>query len=823
MTTLKADTGKQLSQVQLSTESEVDSEASIIHVGSRSAGPMIVWADATRKHIKANVLGKKSVGLLSAPTREDLRDISIHSVRSEKSPGHFLVKFQTEKYSHVEVYNVDGKSGTFRKAYNLPLLKGKAAFSASLVDGNVLFTKNTPSEATLYSSSSPDPLEQWTPRSNHTEGSEPEEMIQAVSEVVPKAGSKYAVRSALVRTSGDWEVVQNGEPLWVRNEGLAGVVSAAWAEIPRQESLVQELEVESHTNIAAAYIHRVKRHISDLEHLPNWLRSIPKRIITSFTGQSLGQEFDGFGFSKLIIAATEKGRVIAIESGKQGQVRWNVKATTLDGGAVWNVTDIVVENGLAIITATGGEYVSLELESGKVREKQARGLLPNVFKLAFVTSSNGKRLTLPLSEEGQPVDPLTEDAGSSTYIVTQGSDGSVRGWHLVGGKSPISSWTFRPPPGETISAVTSRPAHDPVASIGRALGDRNVLYKFLSPNLILVITTSSSRASATAYLLDSITGRTLHTTTHNAIDTSQPIAATFSENWFAYTLASDPALAPPHLTATTPKAPLLAIAELYESPIPNDRGPLSAAPNTSSIHSPLHAPHVLAATHVLPAPLAALATTATLQGITPRTLLAYCPPLAAVYALPYHPLSPRRPVGRDATADEREEGLLPYAAPLELFAHWSLSHRREVLGIARIVAEPTRMESSSLVLAYGALDLFATREAPIGAFDVLGSGFGRWSLVLTVVGLAAGTAVLAPMVSAYSCVPWPCGGVLVLTRGCAGAEEAGDEFLGWLGPGGSVGRLTQRAALALSAFCPLDKRKYDRSKAASINEALCLG
>ena len=733
--------------MQLSTESEIDSEASILHVGSRSAGPLIVWADAARKHIKANVLGKKAVGLLNAPTREELLDVAIHTVRGAQAPGHFLVSFQTDKYNHVEVYNVDGKGGTFTKAYQLPLSKGRAAFAASLIEGNVLFTKNTPTEVALYSPSSPDPLERWTPKSKEAEGSEPEAVVQAVSEVVPKSGAKYAVRSAVVRVSGDWEVVQNGEPLWVRHEGLAGVVRAAWAELPRPERLEQELEVESHTNVVAAYVHRVRRHIKDLEHLPDWLRSIPKRVVTSFTGQSLGQEFDGFGFSKLIIAATEKGRVFAIDSGQRGRVRWNVEATTLENGARWTVTDITIERGRAIITAAGGEYVSLELESGQIRGRQARGLLPNVYKLASVTSSNGAKLLLSLSEDGIPTEELPEDAGSSTYLVTQGADGSVRGWHLVGGTVPTLAWSFLPSPGEEIAAVTTRPEHDPVASIGRALGDRNVLYKFLSPNLLLIVTTNPSAATATAHLLDSVTGRTLYATTHHAIDASQPISATLAENWFAYTLASDPALAPAHLAASTPKAPLLAMAELYESPLPNDRGPLGAAPNVSALHAPPSVPHVLAATHVLPAPLSALATTATLQGITPRTLLAYSGPLAAVYALPYHPLSPRRPVGRDATPAERDDGLLPYAAPLELFAHWSLTHRREVLGVERLLAAPTRVESSSLVLAYGALDLFATREAPIGEFDVLGSGFGRWSLVLTVVALAAGTAVLAPMVS----------------------------------------------------------------------------
>ncbi len=55
------------------------------------------------------------------------------------------------------------------------------------------------------------------------------------------------------------------------------------------------------------------------------------------------------------------------------------------------------------------------------------------------------------------------------------------------------------------------------------------------------------------------------------------------------------------------------------------------------------------------------------------------------------------------------------------------------------------MESTSLVFAYG-LDLFATRVAPSGTFDVLSEDFNKLQLVLTVLGLAAAIIVTGPMV-----------------------------------------------------------------------------
>ena len=115
-------------------------------------------------------------------------------------------------------------------------------------------------------------------------------------------------------------------------------------------------------------------------------------------------------------------------------------------------------------------------------------------------------------------------------------------------------------------------------------------------------------------------------------------------------------------------------------------------------------------------------------------------------AIPIGVFSPRRPVGREPTNPEREEGLFRYLPVVDIIPTWALSHKREVLGVKGIISTPSNMESTSLILAYGDLDIFGTRTAPIGAFDILDKGFNRVQLVLTVVALALGTGVLAPMV-----------------------------------------------------------------------------
>ncbi len=124
-------------------------------------------------------------------------------------------------------------------------------------------------------------------------------------------------------------------------------------------------------------------------------------------------------------------------------------------------------------------------------------------------------------------------------------------------------------------------------------------------------------------------------------------------------------------------------------------------------------------------------------------------------------LDPRRPVGRDPTPAEAEEGLFRYAPVVEFDPKWIITHQREVLGMKKVITSPALLESTSLVFAYG-LDIFGTRVTPSLAFDILGHGFGKLQLVGTMLALGAGVAFLAPMVSLNFALL----GIRLLTRVC---------------------------------------------------------
>lgn len=763
VTELASSNGKQIGQpVLLSSDSDVASEASISHVGTNSETPFMIWMDRALKTFKFNTIGTNQISTFVVPSGdgESVENVFIQAPRSPAANPHFLVHYQGAESHWADVYHVDRAMGTAKKAYTLPRLSGKGAFSTSSQGPDVYFTRHTASENILVSSAESTVLSHWNIRPKGHDGLvDPRDISHAVSEVVSRGGTNFAVRSALALSSGDWELIRNGDPFWVRPEGLAGVIAAAFVEIPKEENLAKELAAEGRGGILAAYVHRVKRHARDLEHFPSWAKALPKRAFDSFVGEvSPNQEQslrrDGFGFHKLIIVATENGRLAALDAGSQGKVIWNIQAVKLGAGEKWEVLSIEAEDGTALIRAQGGEFLRVASTTGTVTKYQPRALIPALKTSIAILDTSGQEHLIPINRDGSlgPIPRANFEKGA--VVVTEGEDEVVRGWSLGEGVKPVLAWKFTPASGERVKCVTARPSHDPVASIGKALGDRNVLYKYLNPNVLLITVIGVGDSTATFYLLDSTSGATIHSSTHSGVDISLPIASAISENWFAYSLFSKTS-AFSHESSQINQKELqgyqLVISELFESPHPNDRGFLGSSSNYSSLQPSATdedgTPHVISQNFLIPGPISSMAITSTLQGITTRSLLCFLPDLGAIFSVSRAVLDPRRPVGRDPTAAEMEEGLFKYSAMLDFEPKWFLSHKRDVVSTSKIITSPSLLESTSLVFAFGKLDLFLTRVAPIGSFDMLGKGFSKLQLVLTVVALAIGTTIVAPFVS----------------------------------------------------------------------------
>jgi outer membrane protein assembly factor BamB len=727
VTSLDPITGRQNRQVTLNTESDIASQDSIFFVGANTASPLIVWADKSFKSLKVNVIGTKQINTIPIDNAsgQEVQQITVHAPHRLNSLAHFLIHYKTETGAWAEVFHTDMKSSVVTKAYQLPYLQGQSVVATNNINANVYFTRVTDSEAVVVSSASHGILGRW-----NADVSSTDRAVHAVADVVTK-GKSVAVRSAVIRESGDWSLIRNGQTEWTRPEALIHTVAAAWVEEEDQEDLVHELEVEGHESLIGAYIHRVKRHLRDLQHLPDWLKELPKRIITSILTDEVSN-LDSFGVAKSIIVATKKGRVYALDTGRQGTIKWSVQA---EKTSHWDIKAILTIPGSADIYIGDGSSVRVNSSTGEIISRSAptNVKLQSIATFEHQVGSSVVRVgSLGIQEDGSPVSLFDDITG---FLVTTSNDGRVLGWVEKDNKSPV--WEFVPPAGQKVIKAVSRPSHDPVASIGKVLGDRSVLYKYLNQNLVLVTAVNEQDHTAGFYLLDGVSGKVLYSVSRSGVDPTQPIASAISENWFAYSFFGDA------VDESSAKGYQLVVSELYESPIANDRGPLDAAGNYSSLHD-LPLPHVVSQSFVIAEPISHMAVTQTRQGITTRQLLCVLPSSNAIVGIPRPVLDPRRPVDRDPTSAEAEEGLFRYAPYLDFDGKWYLTHSRDVAGIQTVLSRPTQLESTSLIFAFGG-DIYGTRATPSQAFDILGKSFSKLQLVLTVVALAAGVAFLAPM------------------------------------------------------------------------------
>ncbi|KAF2272386.1 DUF1620-domain-containing protein [Westerdykella ornata] len=716
ITSLSPITGKMTDHYTLN--SEISSREDMVFAGANTAAPLLAWTDKTNKVLRVNIIGTKAVSTFTIPSKDPVERVVLHAPNRVNSLPHFLLEYQTAHGHSAEVFHVDLMKNTISKAYDLPHLSGRGVFATSTSDANVYFTRITADQITLVSSASHGVLGRWPVKDSPAlAGAYP---VHGVAEVAVKSQTASAVRCAILFSNGEFALVRNGEIVWTRPEFLSHAVSAGWAELPEEEALAHELEVEGHQSILAAYIHRVKRHVRDLEHLPAWLQALPKRVLGSFSSKAEDAtmdeiQHDTFGFHKLVVVATKEGRLAALDVGAKGKLMWSTDLAHFAPGTTFHGPSLKPDRGYIEVTDEGFD--------GTLYINATTGNL---------ISSEHIQIHLPVNAQGEKL------------VVFDLVDGELRGFlGLEPSSEPV--WTFAPPKGERIVSYTARSTSDPIASIGTVLGDRRVLYKYLNPNLVLVTAVADSTHRASLYLLDSASGDLLYSVSHDGIDTTRPIPSVISENWLSYSLTLDATSSPES------RGYLLIVADLFESSLPDDRGPLGASPNASTIQpsSPSAGeaakPHVVSQTWHVPEEISHMAVTRTKQGITTRDLLVTLPNSNSIVAIPRPVIDPRRPVGRDPNANEAAEGLAKYTPFIPLDPKWVLNHKYELFHIKGVITSASNLESTSLVFAYGG-DVFGTRVAPSGVFDRLGKGFNKVQMVGTVAALALGVLVVRPIV-----------------------------------------------------------------------------
>ncbi|KAK9238031.1 hypothetical protein V1525DRAFT_450014 [Lipomyces kononenkoae] len=539
---------------------------------------------------------------------------------------------------------------------------------------------------------------------------------------------------------------QNGEYVfssttgvtWTRDESVTNVVSAIFMELEEEGQTASLGEVLFEENAAPlqAYIHRVKRHWNALAGLPQYLISFFHRFLSGdYDAVPIDPNStvsDTFGFRKFIVLATTQGGLRALDTAHAGALAWKVD-DVLQSDTIVGIVRSDAKDRLFVVGAFGSvAYVNGVTGKIIALSKIAQFGLGDKVESVITFTDDGVQYVAAWTAHAQ-LHFLSGSTPSKPVYFSKATESAIVGF-IYKEDRLIHTWKFTLPTSSyRITSVASRDPDDTTVSVGRVLGDRSVLYKYLNPHILAVAAVDDATKSAALFLIDDVTGRLLYSSFHDdeVVDTAAGVKVVVGEHWVVYSYWSELAT----------RGEKLVVLDLYESDIRNVRW--SEGQNFSSFaDTPL--PFVQGRGYLFPEHITSLAVSRSRFGITNRDIIATLD-TAQVALLRKRLLDARRPINREPTNDEKEEGLVKYDALIGNDKRFIVSHVYKVIGTEKTVCSPAHLESTVLVFSYG-LDLFFTRITPSQPFDLLSKSFNKGQLLLTIFALLVAVRFTGPMV-----------------------------------------------------------------------------
>nr|CAD7589368.1 unnamed protein product [Timema genevievae] len=529
--------------------------------------------------------------------------------------------------------------------------------------------------------------------------------------------------------------------VWVREEALSSIVAVEMLELPVSDTdaaIEQEFD-HKETGILGMFVHRISSQIIQLRS--SLMTLLGDRMSE---GQSSGLVRDEFGLHKIIVAATASGKLFGIDN-LSGEILWQRRledaAPFLDQTTDRKHMVLYIQRttrhfphpaqclllfqdkntgkgSLFVFNPFTGQPTNEGLVKLGFRIKQSSLLhQPNKEFLRGVLLLDDSNNIHVFPESTREV---AHNIAASTFLFTGENNGTLTGYTLMLSPSEhllvTEVWKLHIDQ-PTIEVVGKNPM-ERVHSQGRVLGDRSVLYKYVNPNLVAVVTQAPDplhKYLLSIFLVDVVSGAVVFSVVHKRA--KGPVHLVHSENWLVYSLFND----------KFRRTEVVAL-ELYEGKTQSNTTAFS------SVLSPIQ-PIVDRQAFILPATVEAMKETITEKGITSKHILVALS-TGGVVELPWVFLDPRRPF--TLTPEMREEGVIPYMPELPIPSESIINYNQTLMRIQGIHTSPSGLESTSLVLVYG-LDIFYTRVAPSKTFDVLKEDFDYFliTVVLTALLLAS--------------------------------------------------------------------------------------
>ncbi|XP_020574945.1 ER membrane protein complex subunit 1 [Phalaenopsis equestris] len=584
-----------------------------------------------------------------------------------------------------------------------------------------------------------------------------------------KTDRSNGFRVLLVMEDHSLLLVQQGKIVWSREDGLASVVDSTTLELPVEKIGVSVAKVE-HSLFEWLKGHMLKLKGTLMLATSDDLAALQEMRLRSSEKTKMTRDHNGF--RKLIIVLTKAGKVFALHTG-DGRVVWSLLLPSLRtiGGwehpsalklSQWQVPHhhAMDENPSVLVLAKcepdSGVFSIIDSYTGKLRSSQK--LPHSIFQVIRLplTDSTEQHLHLVIDSNfdahlyprtAESIDIFLSEISNIYWYSVDSIEGIMRGYSFNSKcKSDMEDrycfntkelWSIIfPAHSEKLAVIATRKMNEVVHTQAKVIADQDVMYKYISRSLLFVATVAPKAAgeigSVTpeeawliAYLIDAVTGRILHRVIHQGAQ--GPVNAVVSENWVVY-----------HYFNLRAHRYEMSVIEIYDQSRADNKDVLKLVLGNHNLTSPFSLysrPEVMvkSQSYFFTHSVKVMAVTTTAKGITSKQLLIGTI-TDQVLALDKRYLDPRRTA--NPTPSEKEEGIIPLTDSLPIIPQSHVTHSLQVEGIRGIVTFPAKLESSTLVFAYG-VDLFFSRITPSRSYDSLTEDFNFALLLITIVALLA--------------------------------------------------------------------------------------
>ncbi|XP_071146157.1 ER membrane protein complex subunit 1-like isoform X1 [Mytilus edulis] len=587
--------------------------------------------------------------------------------------------------------------------------------------------------------------------------------LKAYGYLVRKKDGRIGYKLALQSEDYSLQMVQKmGKVSWTNEEALAYIMSVEMIDLPVSENQAKfEEEFGSHKDdIGTMFVKRLSTQLSQLKtFLQKQLHKLQghRHHLMENSDGSDGEEEDEdddeemtrdeFNLNKMIVIVTSAGKVYGMKS-TNGKIAWSHFMPKLSPFDRYKKSlPLFVQRttahfpnppqcailGRDMKTGHGVLYAFNPITGVALSDMPPEGLdlgynVQQAYMVGEMDENFLKGIVLMDSKNQIHVYPpsyksVASRIHSSLYMMVVDLDtGMLNGYRVGKDLKGEKVWNVNlQKKQQIIKDVVFKRYNEHVHSQGRVLGDRSVLYKYINPNLAVVVaegedTSSSSQKTGPGnfvniYLIDSVKGHIVFHGNHRRA--KGPVHIIHSENWVVYDYYNQKS-----------RRKEVSVLELFE-------GKEQSNSTAFSSHTAPHEPLVLRQSFILPMPIYTMATTITEKGITSKSVL-FALVHGGLLSLPKAFIDPRRPV--IPTQETMEEGIIPYIPELPVSTEAIINYNQSIYNIVGIHTSPAGLESTSLVLAYG-LDLFFTRVQPSKMFDVLKEDFDFYLISLVMLAM----------------------------------------------------------------------------------------